>query len=406
MRLLLKLLAVILAVIFAASSFCVGIYALEYVTAGTEGETPASESYKKSKYYTYLTDVTLTGDNPTDVIAIALSQLGYRESNSVDDLGGLTGGDGNFTEYNYNFGDFSSGYGYHWCAAFVSFCLLQSHTHNLNKLKDWCRDHSGDDKYIWRELGCEKWRVALKSMGYFRTSVAHQATNSQGLKDTYVAEYTPTSGDLIFFTENPFKTASHIGIVLYTEGDKIYTIEGNTDSQDQLQSDGDGVYIKSYDINDSHITGYADMPYKTLDSVQKIDYSGKNPTTGAYMSTVDIPLYETKDAAIAGNSKVAKNTVPTFTMLSVSRIYEDGLFYVQTVIGGEKVTGYISGKGQTIQLSTASVDLTVPENDGSAPKQETHGCGSSLSGLTILPLVLTAFTAYAFINKKRKQAKT
>ena len=400
MKLTFKLFAVILAVAFAVSSFCVGISALTYVTAGTEGETPASESYKKSKYYTYLTDIILTGDNPTDIIAVALSQLGYRESNSVDDLSGLSGGDGNFTEYNYNFGDFSSGYGYHWCAAFVSFCLLQSGTHDLNTLKDWCRDHSGDDKYIWRELGCEKWRVALRNRGYFRTSIAHQTTSSLGLKDTYVAEYVPSAGDLIFFTENPFKTASHIGIVLYIEGDRIYTVEGNTDSQDQLRSDGDGVYIKSYDIKDPRITGYADMPYNTVDTVKKIDYSGKAPTTGTYMSRADIPLYETKETAAAGNTDLSKKTLPAFTMLSVNAVYEDGLFYVQTVIGGEKVTGYINGKGQTIQLSTSSVELHIPEDDGTSPRQKEGGCGSSVAGIAIFPITLVA--CGACILKKKK----
>lgn len=400
MKLTFKLFAVILAVTFAVSSFCVGISALTYVTAGTEGKTPASESYKKSKYYTYLTDITLTGDNPTDIIAVALSQLGYRESNSVNDLSGLVGGDGNFTEYNYNFGDFSSGYGYHWCAAFVSFCLLQSGTHDLNTLKDWCRDHSDDDKYIWRELGCEKWRVALRNRGYFRTSAAHQATSSLGLKDTYVAEYVPSAGDLIFFTENPFKTASHIGIVLYVEDGRIYTVEGNTDSQDQLQSDGDGVYIKSYDIKDSRITGYADMPYKTDSSVQKIDYSGKNPTTGAYMSTADIALYETKDAAIAKDESVARNKIPMFTMLSANAIYENGIFYVQAVIGGEKVTGYVNGKGQTIQLSTSSVELHIPEDDGTSPRQKEGGCSSSVAGMAI-PLTLAICGACILKKKKR-----
>lgn len=380
MKRILKISAFILAVILVIPCFCVAISSAEYVTAGTDGDTPASESYKKSKYYTYFTDTQLTGDNPTDVIAIALSQLGYKESNSVDELGGLVEGNGNFTEYNYNFGDFSSGYGYHWCAAFVSFCLLQSGCHEFNTLKDWCRDHPDDSGYIWRELGCEKWRKALVGAGYFKTSVAHKNTKSQKLLESYDPEYTPIAGDLIFFTDNPFKTASHIGIVLYIDGDMIYTVEGNTTVTQELDTNGDEVCIKSYKIDDSKITGYGDMPYNTDPSVQKIDYSGKNFTTGTYMSRVDIPLFETKSGAVATDASVAKATIPAFSMLSAGKVYEDGIFYVECVVGDQKLTGYIKGQGQTIQTSASTSTLNIPiesEKDNSS-SQKTSGCNSFL----------------------------
>ena len=397
-----KLCAAILAVVFAASSFCFGLSALGYVTAGTEGETTASESYKKSKYYTYLTDVELTGDNPTDIIAVALSQLGYKESDTLDDLSGMADGDGNFTEYNNNFGDFSEGYGYYWCASFASFCLLQSGATNLNKLKDWCRDHSGDEAYIWRELGCEKWRSALTKFGYFKTSKAHKNTISLMLRNYYDPDYIPGTADLIFFTDSPFKTASHVGFVLYVDGDTIYTIEGNTDLQSEVESNGDGVYIKSYDINDPKITGFGDMPYKTDPTVKKIDYSGKNPSIGLYMSTEDIKIYETKDAAAAGDERIAKSTVSEYSMISVNRVYDDGLFYVQTAIDGKISTGYIKGAGKTIQLSTTPAELHVPENETPKQQQSNSGCGSSVAGFAIIPVTLAACGACVVKKKKRK----
>ncbi len=399
-----KIIALILSICVIIPCLCVAISSAEYVSAGTYGDTPASESYQKSKYYTYLTDTKLTGDNPTDVIAIALSQLGYKEGNSLDELGGLTSGGGNFSEYNWNFGDFSMGYSYHWCAAFVSFCLLQAGCHDLNTLKDWCRDHPNDSQYIWRELGCEKWRVALKDAGFFKTSVAHQSTNSQKLHETYDPEYIPSAGDLIFFTDNPFKTASHIGIVLYIDNDMIYTIEGNTRAQDGLNVDGDGVYIKSYSLFDTKITGYADMPYKTDDSVQKIDYSGKTFTTGTYMSRADIAVFETKDTAAAGDTSIAKAILPMYSMLSASNVYDDGIFYIECVIGEQKVTGYIKGAGQTTQMSATTSELHIPEDSGeipTLPQASSSGCNSFLYANTVMT-VICLLTSGAVIFKKKK----
>lgn len=405
MRHILKFAALMLALCVLVPCFCVAISSVDYVHAGTNGDTPASESYKKSKYYTYLSDTKLTGDGPTDVIAIALSQLGYREGSSLDELGGLSSGSGNFSEYNWNFGDFSTGYSYHWCAAFVSFCLLQAGCHELNTLKDWCRDHPGDSQYIWRELGCEKWRVALKSAGFFKTSVAHQSTNSQKLSETYDPEYTPSAGDLIFFTDNPYKTASHIGIVLYIENDTVYTVEGNTRAQDGLDVDGDGVYIKSYSLFDTKITGYADMPYKTNNSVQKIDYSGKTYTTGTYMSRADIPLYESKDAASANDASMARAILPMYSMLCASEVYDDGIFYVECVIGEEKITGYIMGAGQTIQTAVTTSELHIPEDSGEIPTLPqdslSSGCNSFLYINSIMT-VICLLASGAVIFKKKK----
>ncbi len=401
MKRILKIAAVILAVILVIPCFCIAISSAEYVVAGTKGDTPPSESYQKSKYYTYLTDTQLTGDNPTDVIAIALSQLGYKESNSVDELGGLVSGKGNFTEYNWNFGDFSSGYGYHWCAAFVSFCLLQSGCHEMNTLKDWCRDHPNNGVYIWRELGCENWRKALASADYFKTSEAHKETKSQKLFEHYDPEYIPVAGDLIFFTDNPYKTASHIGIVLYIEEDRIFTVEGNTTVTEEFEDNGDEVCIKSYKLDDSKITGYGDMPYKTDPSVQKIDYSGKNFTAGTYMSKADIPLFETKDAAVAGNSSIAKATIPMFSMISASQVYEDGIFYVECVVGGQKLTGYIMGAGQTIQTSTSTSTLHIPIDSGENNAKAKSGCNSFLYINTAMT-VICLLTSGAVIFKKKK----
>lgn len=389
MKLILKVAAFALAAAFALSSFCVAAAAADYKNAGTKGDTGVSASYQDSKYYKNMLRVPLTGDNPTDVLAIALSQLGYTESNDISDLGGLSGGNGNFTEYNYNFGDYTQGYGYHWCASFASFCLYQSGTHGYNKLKDWCRDHPNEPEYIWRELGCERWRISLAKFGYFRTSGYYSEESKQNFGSYYNPDYTPSSGDLIFFTENPYKTATHIGFVLYVDGEDIYTVEGNTSPNDKCESDGNGVHLKSYKTDDPYIIGYGDMPYKRDDSVQKPDYSGKNPTSGLYMSKSDIPLYSCLASMRSGD---AERTVPKYTMLSVSIVGENKL--VQCELDGKTVTGYIDGQN-TVQLSCGEISIDAPPET-----YKRGGCRSALDG-SVAFLIIPIFLCGIVFKKKK-----
>lgn len=76
-----------------------------------------SSSYKSGKYYTNLTNVTLTGDQRTDIVNVAKSQIGYQEGSSSSQLSGTIKGSANYTEYGrwYGLQDM-------WCAMFVSWC--------------------------------------------------------------------------------------------------------------------------------------------------------------------------------------------------------------------------------------------------------------------------------------------
>ena len=48
----------------------------------------------------------------------------------------------------------------------------------------------------------------------------------------------------------PIWTADHVGIVIGTDGSRVYTVEGNS---------GDACKIKSYDLNYQSIKGYGLM---------------------------------------------------------------------------------------------------------------------------------------------------
>ena len=294
-----------------------------------KGANHASESYAAGKYYSQLTSIPYTGDNVTDLIAVALSQLGYMESNSVDDMSGTTGGKDNYTEFNYNMGDFGVGYGtgnYDWCASFVSFCLLQSRCTTQNRLSDWCRNHMGDSNYIWREVGCPKWAENLDRTGYYRKSAAKGG------------DYLPNTGDLIFFRWSPEKAIGHIGIVLYNDGERVYTIEGNTSGGTTMVANGGAVHFKNYALDYSCIDGYGQMPYERNEEVELIDYSGNAPGVGTYVSTIEKKLYF--EPSVEG----LYATLPAYSFFEVIDVYEDGIggmLKAVCEIDGNIVGGYI-----------------------------------------------------------------
>ena len=224
------------------------------------GANGVSSTYAASEYYKKLSAVTLTGDGRTDVIAVALTQLGYTESNTLSDLSGGASGSGNYTEYNYNMGSFGSGYGgseYPWCASFVSFCLLQSGCTDQTSTSDWCRSHEGDSRYIWREVSCSRWARQLRLCGYFKNSAA------------YGGNYFPISGDLIFFTDVGGHE-THMGLVLSCDGEYVYTVEGNTSDTAGLDVNGGGVYLKKYPLASEYIRGYGVLPYEVVTPPQNV----------------------------------------------------------------------------------------------------------------------------------------
>lgn len=209
------------------------VFAVSTSAAGVSYTTP-SDSYKGSTYYNSLLAVNLTGDQREDVVAIALSQLYYSEGNSEAEFNGLnTSGDGNFTEYCYNYGALDNNgdgvreFGYPWCAAFVTFCLRRA-----NISKSVAPSH----------VNCTSW------LNKFKETSSNYSYYERGT-------YEPLKGDIIFFKSSTSTRASdHVGLVIGTANGYIYTVEGNTSN---------GVYIKSYRPSDTYIVGYAVPNYKS-----------------------------------------------------------------------------------------------------------------------------------------------
>ena len=311
---------------------CFSVFASAEKITYLKGANDISSAYKDSKYYKNLTQIELTGDGVTDTLAVALSQLEYVEGTSSSGFSGTQGGGGNYTEYCRNYGEGSS---YAWCAAYVSFCLFQSRANT-----------STSKQTIWRDIYCPRWYQNMKNAGH-----AHDAGSN----------YTPKSGDLVFFTGG-----GHIGIVRYFKDGRVYTIEGNTSNSSGLNPEGGGVYCKSYERSYGKFLGFGTPPYKTNDKAIKVDYSGANPSTGLWIS--DTVKYLYSDTSLNDNKKLAD--IPKGTIFEVKKILSKACYQVS--YNGK--TGYIKAAGGSpiYQVTANAAPTTVPETiqkETSAPKE-------------------------------------
>lgn len=164
-----------------------------------------------------LKDVKMTGNWPEDLLTIAKTQLGYRES--MKDFIILEDGERQgWTRY-------GAWYGLpyeEWCSMFVSFCL----------------EYAGVPQWgVPQSASQQRLRNRLIQKGLYATR----------------EDAEPLPGDLIFFDhetkpwESGYGVSDHIGIVLDVDDEWVYTIEGNSNLR---------VRERQYLLTDEHIIGY------------------------------------------------------------------------------------------------------------------------------------------------------
>ena len=116
---------------------------------------------------------------------------------------------------------FWSWYGFNsrveWCACFVS----------------WCYNQAGKSEP--RFAGCQS-----QGVPWFQSRGQWGARGYENI----------APGDAIFFDWDGDGSADHVGLVIGTDGERVYTVEGNS---------GDACKIKSYPVNYSCIKGYGLM---------------------------------------------------------------------------------------------------------------------------------------------------
>lgn len=201
----------------------------EIVPGENESYIPDPYSRYESADYidTALANVLLTGRWSEDVLAVAKSQLGYRESKTdyVLDEKGIRKG------YTY-YGDwYGIPYG-DWCAMFVSFCL------DTAEVKDYPLS-----------AGCQTW---IEKLSAEDIDLWHPAVDPVSGE-----RYIPRPGDLIFYDFDLDGQSDHVGLVseLIDESENtpalIKTVEGNY---------ADMVCIVTHAQNYEGIMGYGELP--------------------------------------------------------------------------------------------------------------------------------------------------
>lgn len=163
-----------------------------------------------------MTASALTGDQRTDIIDIAKTQIGNT----------------NGSKYTFGAGNVS------WCAYFIV----------------WCARQANIDSSIIKTTG---WADA----------------DDLGVKYYTRGSYTPKKGDIIIFDYPPYNTKTpassygdHVGLVEYVDGNTVHTIEGNSSPSPNA------VRRHSYALTNSNIKGYGVPNYKSSPHV--CDFTG------------------------------------------------------------------------------------------------------------------------------------
>ena len=266
-------------------------------------------------------------------IKIAKAEKGYIEKASDKNLNSKTAnpGSNNFTKY----GVITGTNGDYWCASYVCWVMYKL---------------CGGSKTTAKKILCGAFSAACETI---RTAFVQ--------KKRYYKS--PRAGDLVFFSGSRHSGANHIGIVTKVSGNKIYTMEGNTNNSSSVVDNGGSVCEKSYSATHSRILGYGrplydEDPGKTTITTKCRLYKAAMTVKGYYGSLpVDTEVEFVKDqghgwsqvrAAIANTSRTGfvKNTCLKKTGLSK---YRTGTVTASTADIHEK------------NKKTSKVQITVPK---------------------------------------------
>lgn len=250
-------------------------------------EEETASGWAKSAY------IQKTGVWADDLLSVAKTQLGYRESerNFIIDSKGETFG---YTRY----GDWYGAKYRDWCAMFVSFCLNYA-------------DVPAD--YFPREASSQDWIGELKYLNLYEKA----------------NEYTPAPGDLIFFDWERDGAADHVGLVEKVDNDTVYTIEGNN---------GKVVAEHRYALNAKEILGYG-----KVSAAQEKYASAHTPNVdleniAGAKAVVSASEANLRSEASAASERVAKLEQGTSLTIESVEQSTDGYWYK---VESETEQGYI-----------------------------------------------------------------
>lgn len=267
-----------------------------------------------------LSGVELTGEWSEDLLAVAKTQLGYRESERNFEL--VDGEAKGYTRYGAWYG---APYG-DWCAMYISFCL------------HYAGIPAAD---MPQEASCNRWIERLTEKELYH-AVPEQTADEDAEPVASEEAYLPKPGDLVFFRREEPVGSDHVGIVsaLDEEQGTITTIEGNSDNR---------VQRLFYAQDDLRIVGYGELPAPPVYTLTQSCEAGGN----RYTVTVRY-----NDAA----------GVPQGATLSVAEIPATAQQYDDYVAMSESALGLDSGsKASVLLLDIKLLDAAGQKIETSAP---------------------------------------
>lgn len=254
---------------------------------------------------------TMNKDKAIDaLIATARAEVGYLEKKSNSQLNDKTANAGynNYTKY---WRDVYPQYQAEpWCAAFVSWCMMK--TFGLETAKKLLKH--------WPYVYCP-------TLGSLFTKYAN-----------------PQRGDIVIFYRNG--TFTHTGLVTKVEGDKFYTIEGNTSAGTSIIANGGGVCAKSYYNSNLPGTKFCRPNYSIVTSILTSNTSSNASNQPNQASNSSYSKWVgscTKDRTVVYSKVSGTTALSSYKSLNkenlVDVIGESGYRYKVKIAG--KYTGYV-----------------------------------------------------------------
>lgn len=279
------------------------------------------------------TTSSITIDKAIDaLIATAQAEIGYMEKKSNAQLDDKTAnvGDGNYTKY---WRDLKPSWnGSAWCAVWVSWCMYK--TFGLETAKKLLK-HENDFPYVY-----------CPTLGARFTKYAN-----------------PQRGDIVIFYRNG--TFTHTGIVTKVEGDKFYTIEGNTSNGSTIIANGGEVCFKHYNNSNLPGTKFCRPDYSIVKSIMSSSSTSK-PSTTTYKKWVG--------AATKNGTDVFANPTGTTKLSTYPKLNKGNLVDVIGVSGtryqvkiADKFVGYV----EKSNIKNPNTVTTKPTTSTSKPASKT-----------------------------------
>ncbi len=232
-----------------------------------EQSNPNADVENEEIWKQTFSDVELTGNWNEDIVSIAKTQLGYKEStrNFIYDQDDEKDG---YTRYGAWYGDT---YG-EWCAMFASFCINYAEV-----------GEDANHVAFPLESNCANWISKLQKIDYFHDADKTLYMDQLG-RETYTGdEYFVKPGDLIFFNlkNSEYVVSDHVGIITDVTEKKITTIQGNSNYS---------VLEKDYKPGDVTIVGFGEIPenpeYNKKEETERTESEAKKAKSTKKKNTV------------------------------------------------------------------------------------------------------------------------